>query len=70
MFTTLAVRSIQNQEQKMFAVIDTAQPGNRAHVSIYLADLQTRPSLAREMREQLLNLMTVTIPLQGAFDEG
>ena len=61
-FTALAVRSIQNQGQQTFAVIDTAQTDNRAHASIYLADLRTKPSLAKEMREQLLNLMT-TIPL-------
>ena len=48
-------------------VIDTAQPENRAHASILLANIQTRPGLAREMREQLLNLMTHRLTLEQAF---
>ena len=68
-FTALAVRNIQNQEQQGFVVMDTAQTDNRAHASIHLANPQTRPSLAREMREQLLNLMTM-IPMQSTFNQG
>lgn len=71
-FTAGAVRSIrnqqgQNQEGQSFVVIDTAQAENRAHASIFLANIQTSPSLAREMREQLLNLMTHRLTLDQAF---
>ena len=68
-FTTAAVRDIRNQGRQAFVVIDTAQPDNRAHASIYLADLQARPSLAREMREQLLKLMETRVTPQRAFAE-
>ena len=66
-FTSGAVRRIRYQERQAFVVIDTAQPENRAHASIYLATLQMKPSLAREMREQLLNLMTDRLTLEQAF---
>ena len=66
-FTAGAVRIIRAQEGQAFVVIDTPQPENRAHASIFLANIQTRPSLAREMREQLLNLMTHRLTLEQAF---
>ena len=68
LFTAGAVRSIRNQGQQVFVVIDTAQPGNRAHASIHLADLRTKDSLAREMRERLLKLMETRVTPRQAFD--
>ena len=66
-FTTGAVRAIRNQDQQAFVVIDTAETENRAHASIYLAYPQVRPSFAREMREQLLNLITDRLTLEQVF---
>ena len=66
-FTAGAVRAIRNEDRQAFVVIDTAETENRAHASIYLASPQVRPSLAREMREQLLNLMTDRLTLAQAF---
>ena len=66
-FTAGAVRAIRYDERLAFVVIDTAQPDNPAHASIYLALPTMRPSLAREMREQLLNLMADTATLEQAF---
>ena len=66
-FTAAAVREIRNGERQIFVVIDTAQPDNRAHASIYLSDSQVRPSLAREMRERLLNLMGNRTTPEQAF---
>ena len=66
-FNAGTVRAITNQEHQAFVVIDTAGPDSRAHASIYLAFPQLRPSLAREMRELLLNLMTDRLTLEQAF---
>ena len=66
-FTAGAVRAIRDQDRQAFVAIDTAETENRAHASIYLASPQVRPSLAREMREQLLNLMTDRLTLERAF---
>ncbi len=68
-FTAGAVRAITNQERQAFVVIDTALPDNMALASIYLASPQMSQSLAREMREQLLQMMDSRLTLEQAFAE-
>jgi hypothetical protein len=66
-FTAREVREIQYNGNQAFVVVDTATELNPGHASIYLANIDVHPSLARGMRDKLRPLLNRQISLTEAF---
>ncbi len=66
-FQARAIRDIWDNSTQVFVVIDTAFSENRGHASIYLANLDVKPSHARRMREKLLPLLHGRVSVAEAF---
>ena len=66
---TLEVRQILFDGRQAFVVIDTAEPDNRGHASIYVATPGEGESHARELRELLLPFLQKRMSVDEAFEE-
>ena len=66
-FSARSVRDVRDNGNQGFVVIDTAKTSNLGHASIYLADIEMKPSRARRMRNRLLSLLQERISVSQAF---
>ena len=64
----LEVRQIQFDGRQAFVVIDTAEPNNRGHASIYAASPEKGEPHAREIRDLLLPFLEKRMPVDEAFE--
>ena len=64
----LEVRQIPFDGRQAFVVIDTAEPDNRGHASIYAATPEKGEPHARELRERLLPFLQKRMPVDKAFE--
>lgn len=65
---TRRVRQIRVEEDRAFAVIDTALPENPGHASIYAGRPEKGEAYARELRSLLLPLLHDRMTIEQAFD--
>ena len=66
---TLEVRQILFDDRRAFVVIDTAEPNNKGHASIYSATPEKGEPYARELRKLLLPFLQKRMPVDEAFEE-
>lgn len=64
----LEVRQILFDGRQAFVVIDTAEPNNRGHASIYAATPGKGDPHARELRKLLLPFLQKRMPVDKAFE--
>ena len=64
----LEVRQLRVDDCQALVVIDTAEPNNRGHASIYAAAPEKGKPHARELRELLLPFLKKRMPVDEAFE--
>ena len=68
-FRAESVRSIQDEGEQVFRVVDTALEDNRGHASIYVSFPEKGPGYARKVRKFLLPFLQRRVSVDQAFQQ-